>query len=226
MVRVVDSADQVDADRIATLDMGNTLVAGENLQSTFAYINRKLGLSDMAEKNIFNRHRNESGDIENYHEHADTLTHAIAGAETRSDRSDIMIYTEAVQDLLEDRSTISEAEGFVEHLEDEGYYTVALSSAPKAVSMPFAEELGIEAVYRFRDFVFDDEGDFQMVYVDPDAPNGKKDVVESFQDEADEVLHVGNGRNDLGARDQADYSLQRHDWVRNPQVYEEAKKEI
>ncbi|MFB6100097.1 MAG: HAD family hydrolase [Candidatus Nanohalobium sp.] len=225
-VDVINSPDDVDADRVATLDLGGTLVKDGYLPATFSYINRELGMSREAERNVFRTHQGDSGDIEDYHEYANHLTLSLRNADTGKDLTDFMVYANAVQDLIDDRSIISGAGEFVDYLQEEGYHTVALSSAPRAVTVPFADDIGIDAVYRFRDYVFDSEtGDFQMVYVDEDAPNGKEDIVELLEEDS-EVLHVGNGGNDVGAFNKASEKIERHDWSRNDEAYEEARKVV
>lgn len=213
MAQVVESYQQLsDYDKVATIDMGGTLLSnpGES-PSTHARLNVALGLKPDEEFDLYTEFKGENGDLENHMDHARKQTDLLRGL----DDANIETYATTVQELIEDTELMSAAQRFTDELDDMGYATVAVSSAPPAVTRPYADELDLDAVYRWKDYNFMDSGLFDRVWVNPEARNGKYEVVEGLQDQATDVAHFGNGDNDKEAVQAADAG-KRQWWMANP----------
>ena len=214
MADVVESYQQLsDYDKVATIDMGGTLLSTpEEYSSTHARLNVALGLSPDEEQKIYNRFQGDNGDLEDHMKHAKKRTAHLRGLED----ANIETYAMTVQELLDNTELISAAHRFTEELEDMDYATVAVSSAPPAVTRPYADELDMDAVYRWKDYNFTDSGLFDRVWVNPEAPSGKHEVVEGLKDEGVDVAHFGDGNNDKEAVQVADAG-KRQWWMANPE---------
>jgi len=207
--------------KIATLDIGGTLVDSGEKISSHAKINKALGMAPEEEKRIYEQYEGKNGDIQNHRHHAYDRTQALEGRE----EANIENYAKIVQEILDGREVIEGAPEFIETLQDQNYTTIALSSTPPAATRPQAEELGIDYIYKWKDFEFYEDGGFARIYVSPEGENGKQDVIKAFQQQGAEVIHFGNGANDLEAINQADAGF-RQFWTSNPEnAYEWARKE-
>lgn len=202
--------------------MGGTLVEDPENEPTHKRINTALGLSEEREYELYQEFVGKNGDIIDHVEHSRFLKNELRfNPEAR-----IETYAETVQNIIEEREIIEGAENFVKSLQSYGYETVALSSAPPAVNLPFAEELGIEKVYRWKDYQFTEEGDFDRIKVKQEARRGKHEFIEALKSIGVDVSHFGNGSNDIKAVDTADSGLKQ--WrISNPeQAFENALNEV
>lgn len=225
MVNIIESYEALAGyDKVATLDMGGTLVEDPDNDSTHAKINTALGLTDEEEKELYEEFAGENGDLMDHVEHARAQTDTLRGRpEAR-----IEIYAETVQDIIDSRQRVPGAGDFVQKLQEEGYETVVVSSAPTAATRPFVEDLGVENLYRWKDFKFTEEGYFDRVEVKEEARYGKQEVVNGLQSQGAEVAHFGNGNNDVAAVETADAGRKQW-WLTNPDkafeyAFKEAKK--
>lgn len=224
MTEIVESTKDIEADRIATLDLGGTLVENGDKKSTFYEINTALGLDGAKDSRIFQNHTNDDNQIINYSDHAEDLTKAIRNANI--DSTDLEAVTAEINELVEDREVIDYAEAFVSDLHDLGYQTIVLSSAPTAVTSHFANDLGIQMVYRMRDYQFTGN-EFKDIYVSDEAELGKQQVIEALQEQGAEVYHFGNGGNDVKAGEVADGGLKQSSWTKKPKkAYRDAIREV
>ncbi|MBY6294026.1 hypothetical protein GLU60_01405 [Nanohaloarchaea archaeon H01] len=215
MPEVIESVDHIRSDKAAFLDLGGTLVDGEYLGSTLGEINRALGIGDDVDMMIYNRHIDEDiGGIGNHAAHAEELE-----MELRAVDPTIEDFVEGIRTVYEDRRVLEGAESFVDNLQERGYTTIAISSSPKALSLMYSDELGIEMIYDWKDYIFDEQGQFEALWVNPEASGGKQEAVERYDGE---TAYFGNGSNDKRAANTADISL-RQEWSQNPlKSYREA----
>jgi phosphoserine phosphatase len=225
MVEIIETYEELEGyDKVATLDMGGTLVEdGENIP-THAKINMAFGLSEEEEKDLYEEFAGDSGDLRDHVEHARRQTEVLRG---RPD-ANIDVYADTVREIVGEREILDGAHEFVQRLDDRGYGTMVVSSAPPAVTLPFAEQLDVEMLYRWKDFEFTDEGYFDRVQVNEEASEGKHQVVEGLQELGVEVAHFGNGDNDKAAVRTADAG-KRQGWMANPErafdyAFQEARK--
>jgi phosphoserine phosphatase len=225
MVDIIESYENLSGyEKVATLDMGGTLVEDPKNASSHKRINTALGIPETREYEIYEEHSGENGDLIDHVEHARAQTEELRGRQ----KANILNYGETVQEIISDREIVDGAYSFVQDLQDQGYETMVVSSAPKAVTQPFAEDLEVDFLYRWKDFVFTDRGDFDKVEVNNEARYGKQDVVEGLQNIGVEVAHFGNGSNDIEAVETADAGKKQW-WLANPQkafdyAFKEAKK--
>lgn len=225
MVDVVGSYEELEQhDKVATLDMGGTLVEDRENIPTHAKINMAMGMDSEEEEALYEEFVDEKGDLVDHVEHAKKQTQMLRSRP----QANIEVYAETVQEIIQDREILQGAEYFVEKLHDKGYETVVVSSAPTAVTLPFAEDLDVDAVYRWKDFVFTEEGYFDKVYVNDEGRKGKHQIVQGLQELGVDVAHFGNGDNDRAAVDAADAGL-RQWWISNPErafesAFQEARK--
>jgi phosphoserine phosphatase len=225
MVDIIESYENLSGyEKVATLDMGGTLVEDPNNASSHKRINIALGIPETREYEIYEEHSGENGDLIDHVEHARAQTEELRGRQ----KANISNYGETVQEIISDREIVDGAYSFVQDLQDQGYETMVVSSAPKAVTRPFAEDLEVDFLYRWKDFVFTDEEYFDKVEVNKEARYGKQDVVEGLQNLGVEVAHFGNGSNDIEAVKTADAGKKQW-WLANPQkafdyAFKEAKK--
>ncbi|MEF8880888.1 MAG: HAD family hydrolase [Candidatus Nanohaloarchaea archaeon] len=220
MVELLYSANDLTEFRVATLDLGGTLVNSNALGSTHKVYNTELGMAEEEERRLYEKHRDRTGDLENHMLHAKEQSEIL-----RKTGADIREYADVTRMLHEDRTLLPGAKPFVKELEDLGYSTFLVSSAPKAASLPYAEDLDIDYLYVWKDFRFDDEGDFDSVFVNSEAERGKHQVVENLMKRGSEVTHFGNGNNDKKAGRSADASKIQH-WESNPEkAYQKALAE-
>jgi phosphoserine phosphatase len=225
MVDIIESYENLSGyEKVATLDMGGTLVEDPNNASSHKRINTALGIPEVREYEIYEEHSGENGDLIDHVEHARAQTEELRGRP----EANISNYGETVQEIISDREIVDGAYSFVQDLQDQGYETMVVSSAPKAVTRPFAEDLEVDFLYRWKDFVFTDEEYFDKVEVNNEARYGKQDVVEGLQNLGVEVAHFGNGSNDIEAVETADAGKKQW-WLANPQkafdyAFKEAKK--
>lgn len=213
MTDVVGSYRQLNEyDKVATIDMGGTLLSRpKDSPSTHARLNVALGLTPDQEMDLYTEFKGENGDIEDHSEHARKQTDLLRGLED----ADLETYATTVQEILDTTELMSEAQRFTDELADMGYTTVAVSSAPPAVTRPYAEELDLDVVYRWKDYNFTDSGLFDRVQVNSESGMGKHEVVEGLQDQGADVAHFGNGDNDKEAVKVADAG-KRQWWMANP----------
>ena len=225
MVEVIESYNELEEyEKVTTLDMGGTLVLDSENIPTHAKINMAFGLDEEEEQDLYEEFVGDEGDLTDHIDHARSQTEVLRG---RSG-ANIEVYADAVQDIIQDREILDGADYFVEKLGEEGYETVVVSSAPPAVTLPFAEDLGVDAVYRWKDFVFTDEGYFEKVYINREGREGKHQIVQGIQDLGTRVAHFGNGDNDRKAVRTADAGI-RQWWISNPErafesAFQEARK--
>ncbi len=220
MTDIVETVEDIEADKVATLDMGGTIVENRYFSSTQAAYNTLLGMDSETDQRIYREHSNGNGDLGNHTNHAiDQSIHLQA------QDIDIHDYAEATQVILQDRDLLTGADMFVDNLHELGYTTVAVSSAPPASTMPYAEEAGIQILYEWKNFEFDDNGDFSHVQVNPEAKYGKHKIIEALQNTGMEVAHFGNGDNDKEAIEAADAGLKQW-WTADPEkAFKNAKEE-
>ncbi|WP_414837779.1 HAD family hydrolase [Candidatus Nanosalina sp. VS9-1] len=213
MTELVESYRQMsDYEKVATIDMGGTLLSRpQDSPSTHARLNVALGLAEQEEMDLYVEFQAGNGEINDHSEHARKQTELLRGLED----ADIETYANTVQEILQDTELMPAAQRFTDELDEMGYTTVAVSSAPPAVTMPYADELELDGVYRWKDYNFTDSGLFDRVWVNPEAQNGKHEVVEGLQDQDTDVAHFGNGDNDKGAVKAADAG-KRQWWMANP----------
>lgn len=220
MTKKINSTEEIDTKKVATLDMGGTLVTGNYLDSTHAEYNKALGMTSKEELEIYKKHKAGNGDLENHRAHALDQTKKIQDYEPCLED-----YAITTQIIFEDRTTLPGADMFIEDLHSLGYETVVLSSAPPIISVPYAEELNIDNVYVWKDIQFNEEGEFQSVWVNPEGIRGKSEVVEKFKDQGSFIAHFGNGANDKEAVKEAHIGKKQW-WEANPEkAFEHARKE-
>lgn len=230
MVEIVETYEELQGyDKVATLDLGGTLVVEEENIPTHARINMAFGLSEEDERELYDEFVDEKGDLTDHLDHARAQTRALRGRP----QANIENYAEVVQEIIDDRELITGVQGdgarsFVDKLENNGYHTMIVSSAPLAVTRPFADELEVDFLYDWKDFVFTDDGYFDRVKVNKEAREGKHQVVEGLQEQGVDVAHFGNGDNDKSAVREADAG-KRQWWAVNPDIafeyaFQEARK--
>ena len=213
MVEVTHTYEELSGyDKVATLDMGGTLVADEENVPTQARINMAFGLTEEQERDLYDEFVDDKGDLEDHLAHARKQTDVLRPRP----EANIQVYADTVQDIIDQREVLSGAEYFVEKLDDIGYETMVVSSAPLAVTVPFAEQIGVDRLYNWKDVLFTEEGYFDRVTVNQEAPKGKHQVVEGLQDKGVDVAHFGNGDNDKEAYRTADAGKIQW-WTANPE---------
>lgn|GEM_PF-2154886 len=198
----MESVDNITGERVAVLDMGGTLVRSHYVLSTNSEINQALGVPEAQDKKTYINHSDDEGELIDHSAHAEDLSSAIRGEDTS-----IEDYLEGRELVMQDRKLFHGADMFIDDLQSEGYTTVVLSSAPPLVTMPHAKEIEADFVYKWKSFRFDDEGDFESIFVNEEASKGKQEVVAALQQDGAEVAYAGNGVNDLNAKRQADYGI-------------------
>lgn len=222
MTEKINSPEQIETEynKIATLDLGGTLTRRRKLSSSHYEINT-IVLDPKTEGIIYRRNIKENRD---HLGHANQLTEEINLAE-----EDLTLnkYLEKVSEILDDREVTEEAQKFVKTLENNNYTTVTVSSSPSAISMPLSKKLGTSFDYNWKDYKFNSNGDFEGIYVNIDALNGKHEFIEDLQELGYEVVRFGNGGNDRKAVEAADNGLIQRNWRKNPsQAYNRALEEI
>jgi len=223
-VEIIYDAEEIRSEKVAALDMIGTLLEKGDMPSTNYAINTAMGINRDLENSIYCAHRSDSGGLDDNISHASEISTYLDAVERENGVTDLETYTKVIQELIDDREVLEGAEEFVESLESQGYETVVVSSAPKAFTIPYAEELGISKVYSWKDYLFEDQ-DFIGRYVDPEARDGKQQFVQNLQDQGTDVMFVGNGGNDNLAALQADTSIMQRSWeIDSRQNFEAATK--
>ena len=213
----MDSVDNIIGERVALLDMGGTLVRNHYVDSTHSELNQALGVPKEQDKKTYMNHSDDQGELINHSAHAEDLSSAIRGEDTG-----IEDYLEGRELVMQDRKLFHGVEMFVDDLNSQEYTTVVLSSAPPCVTMPYAEEMGVDFVYKWKSFRFDDDGEFESIDVNEEAPRGKHEVVRALKEAGAEVAYAGNGANDVNAVKNADYGIIQS-WDEDPEdAFEEA----
>lgn len=210
-MNLIHSTSEIDAEKIASLDMGGTLVGTEYIESTNGALNVELGMDPKKESQMYGFHQGKDGDIRDHISYS-----AAQNSQLLDVKPSLQDYAEAVRMVNQDRRVFPAAEMFVDDLKDRGYETMILSSAPKALVTPYAKELGVDNVYCWKDFDFDENGRFKSVYVNPEAQKGKHQIIERLKDEGKTVIHFGNGDNDREACNAADLGIKQW-WQTNPE---------
>lgn len=225
MTRLIENASKMSKKKVATLDLGGTLVRRTEDMSSHQKIHTDLGLTVEEDKRLYDLNSDSSGKIYDHGVHAKEVTEKLQ--EKNRGEEDRRVYANSIQELLQGREIIEGAGNFVDFLKSAGYYTMILSSSPKGLTQPLADKLGVEGVYRFKDYEFESNGEFSQVYVNPEAYSGKGQVVSSLRENCDEVAHFGNGGNDIEAVENADIGLKQWNWTANPEkAYEEAREQV
>lgn len=226
-METIYSAEEIEEEKVAGIDINGTTVKRNGTKSTMHEINTALGLPPGVDESIYLENRAHRGNIENYLEHGSDITRALETEEKEYlEESDITRYYNKAQELCQDREIVEGAREFINSLEESGYHTVAVSSAPKAVSKPLADDIGFSSFYVFREVLFDEQGQFAGVYVDPDCSTGKEEFVKQLKDQGSTVFYAGNGGNDVNAIENADIGEKRHDWISNSEAFNEVLEKI
>lgn len=222
MTEKITRVDQINTeyDKIATIDLGETLATSNQLSSSHYEINT-LAVDPKTEGIIYKRKIQENRD---HLGHANRLTTEINSSEETLTLNN---YMQKVAEILNDREILDNAQEFVQTLEENEYTTVTLSSSPTAVSLPLSKKIGASFDYKWKDYLFNDEGEFDGIYLNPNSKGGKHEVIENLQEIGYEVVHFGNGNNDRKAVETADNGIIQRNWRKNPEdAYERALEEI
>ena len=223
MVEILYSVKNLEAGKIATVDIGGTLTGRTNKQSTSSEINKRLGMSEEIDRKLYTQHEDGIGDIGNHRAHAHRKAKNLRGNEA----AHISNYAETVRELANDREILEGAEEFLQELQDRGYETVGFSSAPVAVTLPVFEESSLDWMYDWKRPVFNDNGNFSSFYINPEAQYGKEEAISILNDLGVETAHFGNGANDTRAVREANHGLQQRSWRKaSEEAYSQALNEL
>ncbi len=222
MVEVIESVQSIDDSKpLASLDMGGTLVEDKEQTPTYKRINKAFGLSEQEDYRLYKEYENSIGDLSNHYRHARKQTRMLRG---RPD-ANVEVYSKTIQQILKDREILEGAHNFIQKLDENNCGTMIVSAAPPAATLPFAEDLEADYLYKWKDLEFTDEGYFDQLWVNKEAPKGKDQIVKGVQDLGIEVGHFGNGGNDVAAVNTADAGLKQW-WHPDPETaFENAFKE-
>lgn len=213
-----------DTDKVATIDVRGTLVERNLGGSTQAYVNTEAGIPEEVEQDLYRGFADGKHGLQgSYVKHATALTELIKKFSNDFTRES---YENIVDDILDVTKIPETAYQLVNHLHSEDWYTVIISSAPFATVIPVAEELEVDAVYNWREFVFDENGLFVKVNVNQYLAAGKSEIVEYLNSEGIETCHLGDAINDLRASEIADDSLIREDSENLEEFHKRAIEEI
>ena len=208
-VEITYDAREVGSKKVAALDMVGTLLSNY-------VINTAMGIDPEVENSTYCAHKSDAGGLEDSMSHASEISTYLDSVEREDNLTDLEAYTKVIQELIEDREILDGAEEFVESLEAQGYETVVVSSAPKAFTVPYSEDLGISKVYSWKDYLFQGQ-EFEGRYVDPGAGKGKQEFIRALQNQGSDVMFIGDGGNDNLAASQADVSVMQDSWEVNPE---------
>ena len=212
---------------MALIDAGGTVLSrGEDDKSTHHIYTTNFGVPESHEAELYQHFADRDG-IRDHAEHAEQQSRMIDHFKSVPGKmSDEKYFRSLTNSLIEDTELLEGAEAFIEELEERGYNTVILSSAPAAANIYPAKRLGADQVYSWKTFEFDEEGNFQEISVNEEATEGKHEVVEALQGKNVLVAHFGNGLNDREALEKADISAMRTGTQDPSSFYGEALEEV